>query len=59
MKKLITFRMFKKYCDRCIFDNNYHEGMVPRCIDVCTEFEKELACNIQNCPVWKRLKTPQ
>lgn len=48
MKKLISFRTFKKYCVMINIQNS------PKLY--CDEAKTLCICNSKNCPVWNRLK---
>ena len=51
MKKLISFRTFKKYCAFTTGANN-------KCLEIFWQQWDNKCCQ-KNCPVWKRLKEPK
>ena len=54
MKKLISFRTFKKYC---AFTTG-NRGSGNKCLEIFWQEWNNKCCQ-KNCPAWKRLKEPK
>jgi len=49
MRKLISFKTFRKYCNPDPVPGKWKRPF-------CIKKEGDIVCNQKNCPVWKRLK---